>query len=63
MDENGRAKQEPESSNNPGRTSYATPLFAMTAMDGGNENNAWNNYFSMAPRHTVHPVHKRLLFK
>jgi len=30
----------------------------MTTMDGGNENNAWSNYFSMAPRHTVHPVRK-----
>ena len=30
----------------------------MTAMDGGNENNAGCNYFSLAPRHTVHPVHR-----
>ena len=26
----------------------------MTTMDGGNENNAWSNYFSMAPRHFLH---------
>jgi len=25
-----------------------------TSMDGGNENNAWSNYFSLAPRHCLH---------
>ena len=37
-------------------------LFAMTTTDGGNENNAWSNYFSVAPRHTIHPEHKNLDF-
>jgi len=41
MDVIGRAKLEPEPSINPDRTSCTSPLFAMTTMDGGNENNAW----------------------